>query len=425
VNLILQIPIEFRLAALFVTGVCLGGLLNLGVYTLSWETRLISPWWRPSHHELPSFWRDRVPVFGWLGLRRETDLHGKGFWIRPMIVEFLCGVGLAALYWWEVYRLGLYPGGAAAGLPAGWTAVVHAQYLCHVILIALMIVASLIDADEKIIPDSITVPGTLVGLFAAAVYPWSLLPERVALVEGRPEWFLQLASPSEWPGWLGEYPQPWSLALGLVCWLSWCFALMPRTWYIRHGRIRAFQLMVARLLRESHTWLIGLMGLLGAACIAAVWFHGSPYWRGLLSALVGMAAGGGIVWAVRVIGTRALGREAMGFGDVTLMAMIGAFFGWQASLWVFFLAPFAGLLIGILNLVFRRDQEIPYGPFLCLAALAVIVGWDRLWRMALPYFQLAWIVPMVILACLALMALLLALIRLIKLAFGARAPARK
>ena len=82
----------------------------------------------------------------------------------------------------------------------------------------------------------------------------------------------------------------------------------------------------------------------------------------MLTALVGLAASGGIVWAVRLIGTAALRREAMGFGDVTLMMMIGAFLGWQAGLMLFFLAPFAGLVIGLLQFVLRRDDVIPLRP---------------------------------------------------------------
>ena len=71
----------------------------------------------------------------------------------------------------------------------------------------------------------------------------------------------------------------------------------------------------------------------------AAWRAPQAHWAALLTALVGMAAGGGMIWIVRVIGAATLGREAMGFGDVTLMSMIGAFVGWQGSLIVFFLAP--------------------------------------------------------------------------------------
>ena len=142
-------------------------------------------------------------------------------------------------------------------------------------------------------------------------------------------------------------------------------------------------------------------------------FDGGPGWEALLTALVGMAAAGGLIWAVRIIGAAALRREAMGFGDVTLMAMLGAFLGWQPCLVIFFLAPVAGLIIAILRLILFRDREIPYGPFLCLAALFVIVRWNAVWGYAQGVFDLGWFVPLAVLCCLVLMALMLMTWRLI------------
>ena len=162
-----------------------------------------------------------------------------------------------------------------------------------------------------------------------------------------------------------------------------------------------------------------------AVVVLLVWFRGGPGWQGLLSALVGMAAGGGLIWLVRIIGTAALGREAMGFGDVTLMAMIGAFLGWQPCLLIFFLAPVAGLVVGVLRLLLMRDREIPYGPFLCLATLFVIVGWNGVWDWSQQYFALGWLVPLVMLGCLLLMAVMLAAWRLILTRFGRLTSARK
>ena len=108
----------------------------------------------------------------------------------------------------------------------------------------------------------------------------------------------------------------------------------------------------------------------------------------------------------------------MGFGDVTLMAMIGAFLGWQAALIVFFMAPFAGLILGILNLIINRDTEIPYGPFLCLGALVVILRWAAVWDWAMPLFRLGPFVPLVMLVCLVLMAMMLAAWQAIRGFFG-------
>ena len=190
-------------------------------------------------------------------------------------------------------------------------------------------------------------------------------------------------------------------------------AILPRSWYRRHGWLRAVQLSCARLIRDRTTYRILRMAVFGSVVILLVWYRGGPGWEGLLSALVGMAAGGGLIWLVRIIGAAALGREAMGFGDVTLMAMIGAFLGWQPCLVIFFLAPVAGLVVGVLRLLLKRDREIPYGPFLCLATLFVIVCWNGVWGWSQQYFALGWLVPLVMLCCLMLMAAMLAAWRLI------------
>jgi len=104
----------------------------------------------------------------------------------------------------------------------------------------------------------------------------------------------------------------------------------------------------------------------------------------------------------------------MGFGDVTLTAMLGAFLGWQSCLMIFFLAPFAALLVGVANLLLHQDHEIPYGPFLCLAAVVTIVRWARLWDWLSGVFALGLIVPLVMAVCLGLMGLLLGLWRLVR-----------
>ena len=76
-----------RLVVVFVVGACLGSLVNWAIYALAWHPRPISPWSR-----LPAGWRrrarrlDRVPIIGWLALRREAAVHGRGFWIRPLLI---------------------------------------------------------------------------------------------------------------------------------------------------------------------------------------------------------------------------------------------------------------------------------------------------------------------------------------------------
>jgi leader peptidase (prepilin peptidase)/N-methyltransferase len=112
---------------------------------------------------------------------------------------------------------------------------------------------------------------------------------------------------------------------------------------------------------------------------------------GLLTGLVGLAVGAGLTQTVRMTAGFLLRREAMGLGDVTLLGMVGAFLGWQAAVLTFFLAPFFGLAHAAWKLlVYLRkrlaggqlsgaDREIPYGPYLSMAAAALMFAWRHVW----------------------------------------------
>ncbi len=426
-NLILQMPMEVRLAIIVALGTCLGALINLLSYRLAWNPADISPWGKLHAKASPRRLTDRIPVLGWLGLRRESELHGRGFWIVPMLVELLVGVALAALYWWEIGRLGLLPLDALRNLiSVDMVAMLHWPYLAHAILVCMMLTVSLIDIREKTIPDGITVPGVWIGLGLAILVPKSL-PS--AMTEGflpwvwsriTPEMFLRMniVSPHPWPEVLHGGTQLMPLLIGLACWWLWCVALMPRVWYPRWGIATALKLFFGKLRRDRSTYWILLMGAVGSAVIGCVWHLDQANWESLLSSLLGMAVGGGIIWTVRIIGGVVLDREAMGFGDVTLMAMIGAFLGWQACLFIFFLAPLAALVVGLVQLILFRDQEIPYGPFLCMATVAVIVRWPLIWDYTFPFFDIGWLVPSAMGFCMVTLVILLGISRLIRGLFG-------
>lgn len=110
-----------------------------------------------------------------------------------------------------------------------------------------------------------------------------------------------------------------------------------------------------------------------------VWFGNHPHWHSFFVSLAGWITGGAAVWSVRIVGRIALGKEAMGFGDVTLLAMIGSFVGWQPVLAIFFVAPVFAVVLGIAQWVARGQNLVPYGPFLCLATLLVLFTWKPLW----------------------------------------------
>ncbi len=392
-----------RLIVVFVVGVCLGSVVNWAIDTFAWQPPAA----------------------------RRTG-------IRPLLLKIGLGVALAWLYWWEVAKLGLIRDQLTGVViaPPSWA--LHWQFISQALLLCWMLAASFIDIDEKIIPDEITVTGTLLGLVLAAAVPMSLLPniaERMAVghglahapvmrlaggqavgAMGAPLWMepMTTVSPNAWPPEWGQSGNWRSLAIGLLCYWLWCFALAPRIWRGRRGPLFALRLIGARLRREFAHPPMRLLLVAGTVAIVSVWALCAIAWAGLLTALIGLVASGGIVWAVRLIGTAALGREAMGFGDVTLMMMIGTFLGWQASLITFFLAPFAALVVGIIQFVARRDDVIPYGPFLCLAAAGVVVYWGPIWMWAQPMFEHGALVPLVLIVCLILLGFMLAVWRMIK-----------
>ena len=101
-----------------------------------------------------------------------------------------------------------------------------------------------------------------------------------------------------------------------------------------------------------------------------------PVAAGLLGSLFGYFVGCGVVWATRVLGTLAFGKEAMGLGDVHLMGAAGAVVGPLMVVIAFFIAPFFGLGWALFQMIFKKIRQIPYGPFLSLAVFTVMVFHD-------------------------------------------------
>jgi leader peptidase (prepilin peptidase) / N-methyltransferase len=111
----------------------------------------------------------------------------------------------------------------------------------------------------------------------------------------------------------------------------------------------------------------------------------------LINSLIGAVVGGGIVFLTGYIFDlvyfKILKRppiqgetESMGGGDVKLMALVGAFLGWHRALIAFFVAPFFGLIFGLVNIIKKKDHTMPYGPFLSLGAMLALFYSDKISR---------------------------------------------
>lgn len=312
----------FRLGALFVLGAIVGSFLNVCIYRLPWQKNIIWPGSHCPRCKRAIRWYDNIPLLSWLVLRGRCR-HCRGrISPRYFAVELLTASLFAFLYWMEVEQkcLFVFGGPPGQGGAAALNAVNHWRYFYHLFLLCAMIVATFIDVDYQIIPDSITVPGMIAG-FGLAV-----LISEVHLV---------------------DVFSPFSTKCKL------CYNCLH-------------DLPCLDAPMQGHPW--------------HDWLGSHPRWHSFFVSLAGWVVGGAAVWSVRIVGRAALGKEAMGFGDVTLLAMIGSFIGWQAVLAVFVLAPAFGVVLGVAQIVTRGESRIPYGPFLCLATLTVLLAWKPLWE---------------------------------------------
>ncbi|HJR62004.1 MAG TPA: prepilin peptidase [Vicinamibacterales bacterium] len=105
---------------------------------------------------------------------------------------------------------------------------------------------------------------------------------------------------------------------------------------------------------------------------------------GLRDALIGMLLGGGVLWAIGEAYYRFSGVEGMGGGDIKMLAMVGAFLGWQQVLITLVFSSIAGSVIGLIVIAVKRGgmkYALPFGTFLAIAAIVAslygepIVGW--------------------------------------------------
>lgn len=94
-----------------------------------------------------------------------------------------------------------------------------------------------------------------------------------------------------------------------------------------------------------------------------------------VDAVIGASVGGGILWLVGEGYFRLRGREGMGFGDVKMMLMAGAFLGLRRTILTILAGSLLGALLGAVFILSSRkgsDYELPFGTFLGVAALLVV-----------------------------------------------------
>lgn len=367
------VEIVFAIFA-FILGATVGSFLNVCIHRLPRNLSVNQP--KRSFCpkcEKQIAWFHNLPLYSWLALRGKCAYCSSPIAVRYFIVELLTALLFLALWL-------LYPYTVA---PVLW------------VFVALLIVATFIDFEWFIIPDEITwgcvgagillstlVPavqgellwwrgGLQAGIGAAAGYfgLWAVVQlgklafgkKKVRFDEALPFRFEKSDSPEnpdvegeEWAVISGDERLPWS---ELFARESDELVIHCQTLTL-DGRKRKETEVRARYNQVT----------IGEESIEE---EDLPKLKGTMTGMI-------------------IPREAMGFGDVKFLAGIGAFLGWQGVLFTVFSSSIIGATIGILLILFRREDwgaKLPYGPYLSLGALLWLFGGKTLWDWYLASLQ--------------------------------------
>ena len=375
----MSIPITYWLIFLFALGASVGSFLNVVVYRMPRDMSIIRPGSHCTSCKHPLAWYDNVPIIGWFLLRGRCRYCGAAFSVRYALVELFTALLFVLLFW--AYFILRVREGMPGVTQGGWLI-----YGGHIFLLSALLASSLIDAEHWIIPLQVTYTVVIVAFILSMIWPYFLEP------------------PAEKWWCLAPYASPVTGALALGGALGVVFSLLMLKYklikpsfaeldelevQVRQTGTEPAQINInirREILREMIFLApIGLCGgvvwaILTKAGIVVSWWEtflvGQKWSAGLLGSVYGYMIGAAVVWITRILGTLAFGREAMGLGDVHLMGAVGAMLGWISPTIAFFVAPFMGLGWAVARLVLHRTREIPYGPFLSLASLLVMILHD-------------------------------------------------
>jgi leader peptidase (prepilin peptidase)/N-methyltransferase len=170
-----------------------------------------------------------------------------------------------------------------------------------------------------------------------------------------------------------------------VVWMLVAF-FTPPGWLLASRLVFATMLIVLFMIDLEHQILPNVITLPGILVGLAFSVVAPP---GLIDALVGALAGGGVLYAIAMGYYLLRKEEGMGMGDVKMLAMIGAFLGWRAVIITLVLSSFVGATIGLVLIASQRGgmrYALPFGTFLSVAALVAMLVGDRLMAWYLGFY---------------------------------------
>jgi leader peptidase (prepilin peptidase)/N-methyltransferase len=392
----------FWLIFLLAIGACVGSFLNVVIYRLPRGESIAFPGSHCPTCGRAIKWYDNIPLISWMALRARCRWCKARISPRYILIEALTVLLVGGLYAW--YYLFRFRGGAGDFTDTWPMFVAHAALLCG------LLACSAVDIEQWIVPLEVCWVVSLVGMASAAVEPHPFLPKVSATTGG--------------------------VALAAVVGLAIAMVLrhygLIRPSFLdadnkagapkavadsgikdahrktkKRDKITSVAITKAHGVNPRKEILLEVVFIGPAVVLAAVayllltrWPDARDAWQGLagqeggalavhvnsfLSALLGWLVGGAWIWGARILGTLAFGKEAMGMGDVDILASVGAVAGWIVPTVAFFAAPFFGLLWALYLLTRSNQRELPYGPWLAGASMLILLFYDELAVLLQPY----------------------------------------
>ena len=326
----------------FIFGAVIGSFLNVCIHRMPRGESIVSPPSSCPHCKTKIRWYHNIPLVTYLVIGGKCRYCGAKFTARYFVVELLTAIAFL-IFWLR------FPGWLA---PIYW------------VLFAGFVVATFIDCEHFIIPDEITLGGIAAGVILSLAYP-PLMGKTTSVEAGIQSLLGALCGGAV----LYAVVEGGKLLFG-----KQKIVLEPGTRIlIENGKVQIdqeewlweylFYRPSDRITFHAATLKFGEQTFTGADVAVSetkLIVTGQQF---------DLPAAGAIEATSDLI---YLPREAMGFGDVKLLAAIGAFLGWQATLFTVVFSASFGSLLGVSSIIFRRSQwqaRIPYGPHLVAAAV--------------------------------------------------------
>jgi leader peptidase (prepilin peptidase)/N-methyltransferase len=330
-----------------------GSFLNVCIYRLPKEK---SPLWplgsRCGSCFQPIRWYDNLPLLSYWRLRGRCRTCGAAFSVRYFCIELLTALGFVGLFYVEVvYNVHQLNERALGGLTFQIALVTIFAY--HAILLCFLLVATFCDFDGRTIPLSLTITGSVVGVIGGVLWawPWPYSPMQGVQKMLFPGMFLPVVGLQPWPAWM---PLPAWLAPG-------------GNW--QTGLVNSLAgMLVGTLMVRAIRFLFGLG--MGAD------YMEEPDPDHLPRTSLGRAWS----WFNRV------GGKTLGLGDADLMMMAGAFLGWQPIIAAFFIGVFPGMILGMVQMSYRGENTLPFGPALAVGIIVSMLFWGPIGENFAPIF---------------------------------------